>query len=257
MKNSYLLLTIFFLALTSCSSDDAAPVTPEEPQTIKLVSQTIATGWAGMTTTSDWTYNGQKLVSIVSDNGTSQVFTYNGDQIVGIETTNEFGEVTNDTFEYDAQGRITVHYDLSVAWGRKEVYEYPDTDTVTVTKFFGSNLSQTQVVMTGTMEISNGEIVHTKTVNVDSGYARTCDYTYDNSNSPTRNITGYDKIAGLLATNQKGIMRNVLTNTQTTEGSPESVLVTKTYTYDQDNYPTRIASSDPLDGDSGIVQFVY
>lgn len=256
MKNCYLLLTAFVLALASCSGNDDAPV-PTEPVTVKLVRQTVSTGWSGFSTTADWTYDGQKLVSIISDNGTSQYFTYDGDFIVGIETTNEFGEVTHDIFEYDAQGRVAVHFDLSAAWGRKEVYEYPSADMIIVTRYFGTNESQTQAVMNATMEVENGEVVHTKTTNLDSGYSRTCDYTYDAHNSPTRNITGYDKLAGLLSTNQKGILRNVLTNTQLNEGSTESVLVTKTYSYDDQNFPIRVASSDPLDGDSGIVQYTY
>lgn len=255
MKNSYLLLSAVLLVLVSCSSDPDTATPVVTPQ-VHLVQKSITTGWSGESVTSVWTYDGQKLVSIISDSGSEQHFTYNGDLIAEVETTNEFGEVTNDFYDYDSQGRITSHLDVSANWGRKQIYEYSPDGSITVTQYFGSNQEQTQVVMQGSILMQNGEVIHTKTMNVESGYGRICDYTYDTHNSPTSNIIGFDKISGLLSTNQKGIFKNVLTNTQLTQGQ-DPVIITKTYVYDDQDYPLRVVSSDPLDGDSGITEYQY
>ncbi|NMH26733.1 hypothetical protein [Flavobacterium silvaticum] len=256
MKNSYLLISAFLLLLVSCTSESDTTPSPEVNPKLRLIQKSITTGWSGESVTSVWNYDGQKLVSIISDNGSEQHFTYNDNLIVSVESSNEFGEVTTDSYEYDDQGRITTHLDISADWGRKQVYEYAPDGSISVTQYFGSDESQTQIVMQGVLLMQNGEITHTKTLNVDSGYGRICDYTYDTHNTPTRNIIGYDKISSLLSTNQKGIFHNVLTNTQTTEGQ-DPVLVTKTYVYDSLDFPLRIVSSDPLDGDSGITEYIY
>jgi hypothetical protein len=254
MKSKLLLFSAALFTMFSCTNDSEG--ISVQNTTIPLIQKSVATSWSGQTITSSWTYDQNKLVSIVSDNGSQQLFTYTGDLITQIATQNEFGELTTDIFAYDSQNRLALHQELSGNFGRKEVYEYDSDGNVAVTKYFGTNLSQDDIIEHGIMIFEDGEVVHTKTSELASGVSQICDYTYDNKNSPSKNILGYDKISALLSANLKGISKNVTLNIQTTAGS-ESNKIVKTYTYNNANYPTQISSMDPLDGDSGTVTYSY
>lgn len=255
MKSNLLLLATCFFTLASCTGDNesAEVIDPADV----LVKRTVSMNWSGQSVNSVWNYDGNKLVSIISDNGNEQYFTYTGELITKIENHNELDEINTDLFEYDEQGRVIVHKDLSAAFGRKEIYAYGNDGTVAVTKYFGDNTTQEELIENGIMVFEAGEVVHTKSIS-SGGNTLICDYTYDDKNSPSKNIVGYDRISALFNPNLKGIFRNVTSNLQTdADENSEDNIITKKYTYNSDDYPTKINSIDPLDGDTATVEYYY
>ena len=212
--------------MTSCSDDDSTSNNNNNTDNV-LLKKTIIQSGEG-TITSNYTYNGTKLVKITGSDGSSSEYFYTGDQLT---RARHFGPDLDqeDFYTYDSQGRLTefLYLSYNVEWGNKNVYTYNQDGTITVKEYIGDVDSQTQLNDTGTITLQNGNI--TKYDLGNQKYA----YTFDSKNSPSKNITG-DAAMTLAFTD--GGLNNQLTYTSTYNGVTEESSV-YSYTYNSDNYP--------------------
>ena len=102
MKKLICVLSVFTLILTSCSGDSDSPATPEDGA---LLTKIITTDPDG-TITANLTYNGNKLVSIVDNEGYEENFTYAGDLITSTQEVDGGTVIMNNTFEYNSDGKL-------------------------------------------------------------------------------------------------------------------------------------------------------
>ena len=105
MKKIILFVSAFALLVTSCSSDDSDPE-PAAP-TGTLLTKIIETYDDGSVETSNITYNGNKIVSMITvEYNEKTIFTYTGDLI----TKEEFfvDDIIDETFvyEYDTRNNL-------------------------------------------------------------------------------------------------------------------------------------------------------
>ncbi len=217
MKKISLLLSIFALAIVSCSKDETpapAPVLGVLPTRIENISEEDGNS------TNYFTYNGNKLVEVSSTRNSviyKTVYTYNGDLIVKEESFNGSDLKGSDEYIYENNkiktvlslyNQIDYQTNLPYVEKTKNEYTYNPDGTVLETRFklvngtyvnqnntnlysiVGGNLTKRVSNNTYTYTYSNGSGTVTNT----SENSSTHTYEYDNKNSPFKNILGFNKI---------------------------------------------------------------
>lgn len=214
--------------MTSCSDDDSASNNNGNNTGVALLKKTVTESPEG-TLTTNYTYDGTKLVKITATDGSTSEFFYTGDLLMravhhGPDLDQE------DFYTYDNQGRLSTFLYLSydVEWGNKNEYTYNQNGTITVKEYIGDLASQTQLNSTGTVTLQNDNITQYDTAN--GKYI----YTFDSKNSPSKNVTG-DKAMALAFVD--GGVNNQLYYALSFNGAAQESSV-YTYTYNSDNYPT-------------------
>jgi hypothetical protein len=248
MKKLLCLFAFSAVFLTSCSSSDnsSTPVTESDV----LVTKTVETyANDNSTITTNYTYNGKKIVSSSDSDGFYENYTYTGDLITNVKVYDDTDTLILEEFlTYNASGQL-VNYlskDFENNTGRKEVFVHNNNNTVSYSVYKGNNSTQTTLYETGTIYLTNGEVSQIETAVLSPSYTANRVYTYDTKNNPFKNITGGDKI-NFINIEAIGVSRNILTDTYTSS-FPTSEMFTTTYTYNSLNFPlteSEIEGTDP------------
>lgn len=227
-----LLFCAVALALNSCSSDDSS----SDSSSSVLLKKTVMTDAEGTKVTSNYTYDGNKIVSVIDNSGESnEYYTYTGDLITKLEYKLPDGSIEQvNTYSYDSNGRLTtfVRIDPDMDWGNKELYTYNADGTITVKAYTGDSETQTFHNSTGTVKFANGEVIEI-TNDVQDDHV----YTYDTNNNPLKNVLGWNKI-NFTDGEANDVLHNMLTDKVGAE-----VWYSYTHTYNADNYPTKSVES--------------
>lgn len=245
MKAKLLLSVFSMLFIVSCvPGEPVEPVTPVAP----LLHKSTTMGMAGIPEVCEYFYNGNKLTLISCSSG-ERTFTYDGDQIIQIDVLQD-GSVWTEYFDYDSQGRVSVHRRIGEAYGYKDVYHYAEDNTALVESFSGGVLVQDTFVETAALVFdATGEVSRCKFGGI------TSDYSYDDKNCATRNITGFGPMSSLIAYNMMGVQRNAI------QFSRQAAWGTNAYQkyieYNADDYPVQISVNDPLDGETVWISYEY
>lgn len=241
MKKILCLFTALTLVLASCSSDDSS----SDSSNSVLLKKTINTDNKGKKITTNYTYNGNKIVSSIDDLGDSNAYyTYTGDLITKLECKLPDGtvELVN-TYNY-TDGKLTtfVRINPDMDWGYKEIYTYNADGTITVEKYVGDSKTQALHNATGTVKFSNGEVIE-----IFDDNSSNHKYTHDTKNNPMKNVLGWNKIN---FTDGEGpaVIHNMLTDKVGAE-----FWGNYTYTYNGDEYP--IISIDSVEEET--VEYFY
>lgn len=214
------LLAIFVFA--SCSKDEDS-----SEEILVLPIKIIEEG-----DISTLNYSGNKLTNVLYTNGKS-VYTYNGDLIIKIDEYDSSGTLGGThSFEYNSSNNLikwnSVEKDNSSDWISTSTYVYNADGTIThnSSTVHGTNTYSDSNIIT----LINGNISKIRGIN----------YSYDGKNNAFKNITGYSK---LLDFDERTTNRN---NIITTNNS------TINYQYNTDNYPTKSAETQVINGFSSI-----
>lgn len=231
-----------FTFLFSCSSDDS-----NENQPI-LVTQITTNNIV-----SNLTYNGTKLISIVSESGNTQEFTYTGDLISKIKYyVLGSSNFTESSFEYNSDGKINMGITLfqgNDPYGVKSVYTYNSDGTISYNFYLGNLVSQTELISSSKLFIgTNDEIVKVEEYDNDGDIFERYEYTYDTKNNPIKNITGFNK----LPFNRDGKYFNVLNCI--TMGGFSSENLTNQFQYNSNNYPSSVSTTY---GDGSVSNTIF
>lgn len=231
MKKIILCLGILAITLSSCSSDsDSSNNSSNDVLVTKIVYRSITDDY---TETVDYTYNGNKIIKGIYDDGSEEIYTYQGNLITKIEIV-EDGEVTyTETFTYNSSDRLVSYLVEEDGFTDQETFVYNGDGTVT------STIGSGGASATRTLHFDNDELV--KIVETGAG-GRIYNYTYDAKNSPFRNVTGYDKIANVVIGDHEffGRKQNITSIYESTE---DVAYTTNTMTYNSDNYPITASST--------------
>ena len=232
MKKVFLFLGALSIAtISSCSSDDDSSTNPPATTDV-LVKREVyqQAGADGFNFTSDFNYNGKKLVSVVSNDGYVENYTYTGNLITKVESFLD-GEIDlTETMTYNTEGQLISYSELFAGDSSATVYNFVYNSDDTVTK------TQVGTGFTTTYSFSNDEISQ-----VVQSTGTTYTYTYDTKNSPFKNITGYAAIADLTAGDHElhGKARNILSILN--ETSTQNYM-TNAFIYNANGYPTQAKS---------------
>ena len=239
MKKCLCLFACVSLVLSSCSSSSDDPTSENGPR----LKQTISTYANGSTVTSTATYDGNKMIGYVNDNGYAAAVTYTGDLITRIDYLSGGDIYRTDTFGYDGQARLSSYVKLQGNSGYKEVYQYGADGNIATSFFSGDAVSQTHPAGTGGITFQDGEVRQI----VDPASTET--YDYDGMKNPYKSITGFWKTT-FVNGKALGIAQNI--THITSGGDPE---VSRTYTYRSDGYPS--VMTETRNGQATTVQYVY
>jgi PBP1b-binding outer membrane lipoprotein LpoB len=248
MKKILCLVAFSAVLLTSCSSSDSSstPVTESDV----LVTKTVETyAYDNSTITTNYTYDGKKIVSSSDSDGVYENYTYTGDLITNVKTYDDTNALIVEEFlTYNGSGQLVTYLskDYENDHGRKEVFVHNSNNTVSYSVYKGDNSSQTTLSETGTIHLTNGEVTQIDTTVLSPSYSGTRVYTYDTKNNPFKNITGGDKI-NFINEEAIGVFRNILTDHYTST-FPTDEMFTTTYTYNSLDFPlteSEIEGTDP------------
>lgn len=242
----------FFSALTlvlisSCSSDDSPS---DSSDTVVLLKKTILTSSDGSKVTTNFTYDGNKLVSMIDDSGESNIYyTYTNDLISKAVFKLPDGTVEQiNTYEYDSNKRLVVFVRSEPIdeLGTKQVYIYNADGTVSIKDYIGDHESQTDFNGEGKIIFADGEVV-----SITTDFSPDIAYTYDNKNNPMKNVLGNDKIA-FEDSDASGILHNIVSEKDIQN---DEVIGAYYFTYNSDNYP--IKSVETEEGKTATREYFY
>ncbi|WP_333599975.1 hypothetical protein [Flavobacterium sp.] len=263
MKKLFCLLGFSALLLTSCSSSDSSSSSTMTESDV-LVQKTVEHyALDGSTVTTNYTYNGKKLVKSTDSDGYHDDYTYTGDLITKMETIDDSNGamMQQQTFTYNSNNQLVTYVvkDFDSGDGNRETYVYNSDGTVSITTYSGDTTTQTTLLSTGTIYFTGGLVSQViLAVTDESSYNSSRTYTYDTKNSPFKNVTGMNKIS-FIGGESGDVGHNVLTDHYTSSlSSSLNVDVTTTYTYNSLNFPTTDSEIMGTDATSIITtQYTY
>ena len=236
MKKLICFACLIALSLTSCSSSGDSSSATESDVLLKKSVETYAID--GSTVTTNYTYTGMKLVMSVDSDGVRDEFTYTGDFITNIKTYDSDVLIQEQLFTYNGSGQLVTYLlkDYDGGEGHKDSYVYNSNGTVSLITYKGDTTSQTDLLNTGTVYFTNGDVTRVD-LNVTDVVSYTSSQidTYDTKNNPFKNVTGMDKLS-FIGGEIGGLTHNVLTDHYTSSLSSD-VTTTTTYTYNSLNFP--------------------
>lgn len=249
MKKAVYLLSLLFIAFTSCSNDDddAQTLTPMNPDTLLLQKSVVANNSInnGAPVTTLWYYSGAKLTSTADSNGMRRVYSYTNNLITEMVETLDSQTVTT-IYAYDAQQRLT----SATATNQTETFSYNTDGTVTHVLTNANNA----VRWTATIYFTGSDI--TRIVrNYPDGFTTTYEYAYDNKYSPTKNIVGFDQLK-LLQSNINAAGKNIISR-EYADSDGTNGHVARTISFNAIGFPVAIHSVDDQLIDSFDAQFFY
>lgn len=228
LMKKILILIALTTFIISCSSDDSTPVNPEEK--IVLLKKVILTNESGDTATYNYTYDGDKIVSMDGIDGSKIIYTYTGNLITHIKSTYSSSNSTLETtLEYNSNNQKISEIKLISApgfkQGERKTYIYNQDGTVTFESYSGDLESQTIFVGTGKITFNESE----NTITQEGLSREPSKDVYDTKNYPMKNIRGYNEyIKPHFDENHNALTIDV------TSANPAFIY---TYTYNSDNYP--------------------
>ncbi|RZK11148.1 MAG: hypothetical protein EOO46_07780 [Flavobacterium sp.] len=195
--------------------------------------------------TTNYTYDGNKLMEINRYEKESDIYTYTGNLITKIEKFKihysgtpdvETELLTTDHFKYNSSNQLiefkTTYPDSEME--RTTTYAYNANNTVTFEQHEQYIGSEQELLKTGTITLENGEISKLQVVKTFDSF--TANYNYDTKNSLFKNVLGYDKLIFTHIIGKQGSM----TSGETVLAGISHNFVNNgelEYTYNSDNYP--------------------
>lgn len=249
MKKFFAMAATALFFMTSCSSDDAQPTNSGTNPTVVLLKKTVETYEDGTTFTTNYNYDGNKIVSMVDSEGNTTTFTYTGDLITEIKHYEGETLFQKDVIEYNSTGKpqTSYMYLMTQNSSTKNNYTYNSNGTITVTSLVGDLETQTLEGDTVTLTVQNNNITSAVYSSVNESW------TFTNTVDPRSNITGY---MNAMISNFEGGYNNVATsNYSDSEGITENY--TLSYTYGPNTYPATAVETDVDTEEVTTIQFFY
>lgn len=262
MKKLLYVFSALALIFTSCSSDsDSSSNNPSNPVLPKRTVETYyLDGSVDEVVTSNFTFNGNKLVAIVYEGSIEKdVFTYTGDLITKIEHFENDVVVGMENFGYDAQGRLQFWEDYGgVALDQlyeNDAFTYNSDGTILRNHYSDGALMSTHKFYLENGEVSKIESISQSTGEAEPGLTRII--TYDDKNNAFKNILGYNKALNMVyfeSAINDGFQKNLLTCISS--GGAFNINWNFEYVYNSNNYPTSVMKN-LNSSESQSVQFFY
>lgn len=194
-KLIYAFSALAFL-FVSCSSDsDTAPVNTAPV----LLTKIIATDGSG-TQTTDYHYEGNKVLDGTHSNGSKNVYYYTGNLITKTAwfESGSTSPANEEFLEYDSQGRIVetvIYYYSGSTSALRNAYQHNTDGTISYERFTGDFSSQNNLVKRGKFFLNAaGEVIKVEHYDLSDNLIEKEIYLHDAKNSPFKNIVGFNKL---------------------------------------------------------------
>lgn len=225
MKKNILLLTVTLLLFLACTNNDDNP----SNDNLILLKKSVSTSSTGNVRTTDYVYDGNKIVSATTNPLKINYF-YTNDLISKIEF--RYNQIVSNTLllNYDNSQRLIEKTATSDSQQVvKEIFQYNTDGTISSTATVTSQDSDPIVENSKYFLGSNGEI--TKREVYDTNGTQITNYSYDTKNSIFKNVLNMKKLLQFDS--------NVVncTSYQTSRNGVVSNSTTSQFTYNNDNFP--------------------
>ncbi|KIX21948.1 hypothetical protein SY27_04500 [Flavobacterium sp. 316] len=252
MKKILTLVSAIALVFTSCSKDDDSVV--DEAENI-LLKKTILTE-GGNTETYDWTYDGNKLVSNISNDGSKLLYTYTGDLLTKIEEFDGASLEFTTNYFYN-NGKLVSMEEISTGSSQKERtdYTYNSDGTVSFTKYaivIATNATST--INNGKLFFANNNVIKREEISTYSTITTT--YLYDDKKNPFMNVVGLDKLFDEPRSSKNNVVKETEVVENTSGGTTNTYITTNVYTYNASGYPITVVETQQS-GDVTSYQLLY
>ena len=251
MKKILTLVSAIALVFTSCSSDDSAT---NENENI-LLKKTILTE-GGNTETYDWTYDGNKLVSNISNDGSKLLYTYTGDLLTKVQEFDGASLEFTTNYFYN-NGKLVSMEEISTGSSQKERtdYTYNSDGTVSFTKYsivIATNATST--INNGKLFFANNNVIKREEISTYSTITTT--YLYDDKKNPFMNVVGLDKLFDETRSSKNNVVKETEVVENTSGGTTNTYITTNVYTYNASGYPITVVETQQS-GDVTSYQLLY
>jgi hypothetical protein len=252
MKKIIYLLSTLFLLLQSCTTSENGSVNSD----VVLIKKKIETDPSGVFTTI-YEYNGNKIVKTsVSNSGVlimTGFYTYSGNLLTEVKifgSTNSL--IEKDVYNYNSDSKVASYIELDYLSniGRRATYNYNSNGTISSNEYEGNLTSQTTLKETKTIIFNNGEV--SSLIEQIGSITKTSNYTYDNKNSPFKNVLGHDKVSYCVFRTFISEINHNLIKKNTVQIS--NIVSNLQYTYNSSDYPTLKSS---IEYPNETTQFFY
>ena len=253
-KNIFSVLSIFILALCSCSNDT--------DESIKLIKKLVTTSADGVVATTLFTYNGNKIVSV---DGVQKhtCYTYTDDLITKKVTLNKTNQL-EETIEYSyMEGKLIEVISL----GNYRInYIHNSDKTVFYERFTIGSANQQVKELHGTLYFDNENLIKDERVLDNTAASVTSNYSisfhYDSKNNPLYKISGYKKLLNyneVISSNNSLVSVAITSVSKDGQISSSAILFKSSYTYDLENYPKERVSETAIfaNGNTGYLKTQY
>lgn len=223
------------LFILSCSSSDSQDNSNSGPV---LLRKTITTNAQG-TQTTNFNYDGNKIVSATTSDGFENKYYYTGELITKYEIYNNTVLIHTRHYSYNSQNNLISSIELNHGnnQGNRSTLTYNSNGTITYDMFSGDLISQTSLWGTYTATLTNGEIITLKNESNNIIYTST----YDSKNHFMKNVLGYSKIRMNLGSgtyrNVRGVSQNLTELKITPQTGSQYTNETIQLTYNAVNFP--------------------
>lgn len=237
MKKILFFLSGIAFLLNSCSNDDST--NSVNPSSDVLPVKIIQTYEDGSSFSVDITYNGNKVLKLIYSDGTFVDYIYSDNIISKVEYYRNEVLYQEEFFQYDNNDRLVNHKRFeyeNVAqdydYAKDVTYSYNLDGTVSSIMMSGEVLDP-NFTDTAVFTLNDyGEVI---LANHNQGYIES--FTYDNKNSPFKNILGFDKLR-FSGNNPTAYLHNFIS-----EVNPHNT-TTHIYTYNSNDYPLTDQEND-------------
>lgn len=196
--------------------------------------------------TATYNYNANKLSTIINSPSETTTYTYNGDLIIKEDNNGgRVNSVTNYNYSNNLLSSSTGNESSSNSnYSTSNTYTYNSNGSITVmTARTYTSAGNTQTTNSkGINYYSQGNLVRTESYSISNGVStlvETTTFTYDSSNTPYKNITGY-----YAWSNPQGFhsINNVKSEIHKNASNVTTRTVQITHQYNSENYPISYAS---------------
>ena len=234
MKKIALVFSALILILTSCSSDDEN----NSNQNLILLKKSISTGLSGNVRTTDYVYDGNKIVSATTG-ALKFNYYYTNDLITKIEAS--YNQVVSDRilFLYDNSQKLIEKTSVNLADPEfliKEKYEYNFDGTIDLSVYRINTGVQDELIENIKYFIGNNQEIIKKENYRTTGIEIT-NYEYDNKNNIFKNVLNLKKLLRF----DSNVFNCI--SYQTSVSGVVSSSTTSQFTYNSDGFPITNSST--------------
>ncbi len=230
-----LLILTLFINLSSCSKEDTS-----NSADLLLPKKIVSENGNGKKTTTNISYDGNKIVETISDDGSKTVFTYTGNLITKEHSfRNGDSGVIEEQYDYTYEKDNLKSFIYTHSGGHKSKgnYIYNSDGTINI-EYYSINFDtgvETKSQYASLLIFNNDKLV--KTVDSNDFYITTTILEWDTKNSPFKNILGFNKLKAI-SSYTNNIIKITQTKTYKTSQVQNTEVATYEYTYNTNGYPT-------------------
>lgn len=240
-------IAVFVTTLTSCSNDI------DDTVQVKLVQKIIEVNEDKTSSTLNFTYNGNKISSIESEEFI-KTFIYTGNLITKIIEVNKKTQ-TQTTFDYNYTNDLLTKVISSD--NHTLNYTHEADGTITFEKTTTDTNNNTIVLWRGTLSLNTNNVTENNKTLEPSGtnvlQKEEFNFGYDTRSNPLRNIVGFNKLLDHSNMISKNNVTSILEINSTKyldseEEVSSAFVIKKQYTYDKQGYPKEALTTKPVFG---------